>query len=75
MQTGHVKWFNKEKGYGFIQPENSTGQDIFIHSTAVERSGLNSLDEGQYIEFESVEDPRKGKPTASRVKLIKQMES
>ena len=61
MASGTVKWFNSQKGYGFIQP-TSGGRDVFVHISAVERAGLSSLNEGQQIEFES-EDNR-GKSSA-----------
>jgi CspA family cold shock protein len=48
-----VKWFNSQKGYGFIQPQGG-GKDVFVHISAVERAGLNSLNEGQVIEYEEV---------------------
>ncbi|MBV8187576.1 MAG: cold-shock protein [Alphaproteobacteria bacterium] len=51
MATGTVKWFNSTKGYGFIQPENG-GKDVFVHISAVERAGLNGLNEGQKVSFE-----------------------
>ena len=51
MNTGTVKWFNDQKGYGFIQPDNG-GKDVFVHVTAVERSGLRGLAEGQKISYE-----------------------
>jgi CspA family cold shock protein len=53
MPTGTVKWFNSQKGYGFIQPKDG-GQDVFVHISAVERAGLRSLNEGQAIEFENL---------------------
>ena len=55
MARGTVKWFNSQKGYGFIQPTDG-GRDVFVHITAVERAGLSSLNEGQQIEFEIEED-------------------
>ena len=61
MVTGTVKWFNSQKGYGFIAPSNG-GPDIFVHISAVERAGLSSLNEGQHVEFE-IEDNR-GKSSA-----------
>lgn len=67
MQTGTVKWFNNQKGYGFIQPENG-GADIFVHISAVEKSGLGTLNEGQKIAFEVQEDPKKGKSSAVNLK-------
>ena len=51
MATGTVKWFNTQKGYGFIQPE-SGGKDVFVHISAVERAGLNGLNEGQKVSYE-----------------------
>jgi cold shock protein len=61
MAVGTVKWFNSQKGYGFIQPAGG-GKDVFVHISAVERAGLSSLNEGQQIEFE-IEDNR-GKSSA-----------
>ena len=51
MATGIVKWFNAQKGFGFIQPDNG-GKDVFVHISAVERAGLNGLNEGQKISYE-----------------------
>ena len=51
MATGKVKWFNDQKGYGFIAPDNG-GKDVFVHISAVERSGMNGLNEGQKIDYE-----------------------
>jgi len=66
MQTGVVKWFNAQKGYGFIQP-SSGGSDVFVHISAVQRAGLSGLDEGQEISFEVVEDSRSGKSSADNL--------
>jgi len=66
MQTGVVKWFNAQKGYGFIQP-SSGAPDVFVHISAVERAGMSSLAEGQEISFEVVEDSRTGKSSADRL--------
>jgi CspA family cold shock protein len=66
MQTGIVKWFNAQKGFGFIQPE-SGGPDVFVHISAVERAGLNGLNEGQKLSFEVVADRRSGKSSADRL--------
>ena len=63
MATGTVKWFNETKGYGFIQPE-AGGADVFVHISAVERAGLRSLNEGQKVSFELVQDKRSGKMSA-----------
>ena len=56
MATGTVKWFNAEKGYGFIQREG--GSDLFVHYTAIEGSGYRSLEEGQALEFEVTQGPK-----------------
>ena len=61
MAKGNVKWFNSAKGYGFIEPAGG-GKDVFVHISAVERAGLSSLNEGQAIEFEVVEN--RGKSSA-----------
>jgi cold shock protein len=53
MPKGTVKWFNSQKGYGFIQPQGG-GKDVFVHISAVERAGLSGLNEGQAIEYEEV---------------------
>jgi CspA family cold shock protein len=66
MQTGTVKWFNSQKGFGFIQP-NSGGTDIFVHISAVERAGMSSLNEGQKISYEVAVDKRTGKSSADRL--------
>lgn len=68
MPTGTVKWFNTQKGFGFIQPDGG-GDDAFVHISAVERSGLYSLDEGKKVEFELVEG-RNGKMAAENLKII-----
>lgn len=59
MATGTVKWFNTTKGYGFIQPDDG-GKDVFVHITAVERSGLHGLNEGDKISYEIEEDRQVG---------------
>ncbi|HHQ0933162.1 TPA: cold-shock protein CspB [Listeria innocua] len=56
MQTGTVKWFNSEKGFGFIEVEG--GDDVFVHFSAIEGEGFKTLDEGQNVEFEIVEGQR-----------------
>jgi CspA family cold shock protein len=66
MQTGTVKWFNGQKGFGFIQPE-AGGADVFVHISAVERAGLGSLHEGQKVSFELERDSRTGKTSASQL--------
>jgi cold shock protein len=67
VATGTVKWFNETKGYGFIQPDNG-GKDVFVHISAVERSGLRSLAEGQKITYEVEADRRSGKESAVNLK-------
>lgn len=63
MQTGIVKWYNDQKGYGFIQPDTG-GKDVFVHATALERAGMRGLVEGQKIVFEVEVDRRTGKQAA-----------
>jgi CspA family cold shock protein len=64
MATGTVKWFNSQKGYGFIQPADGS-KDVFVHITAVERAGLSGLNEGQKVSYEvSME---RGKPAATNL--------
>lgn len=67
MATGTVKWFNAEKGYGFIQPDEG-GKDVFVHISAVEQAGLRNLQEGQKVNFEVVADRRSGKSAASNLR-------
>ena len=66
MQSGTVKWFNSQKGFGFIQPDDG-GTDVFVHVSAVERAGLGSLHEGQKLGFEIERDQRSGKLAASQL--------
>ncbi|MBC8717045.1 MULTISPECIES: cold-shock protein [Brucella/Ochrobactrum group] len=66
MATGTVKWFNTTKGFGFIQPDQG-GTDIFVHISAVQRAGLATLDEGQKISYEIVEDRRSGRSSADNL--------
>ncbi|NJM29274.1 MAG: cold-shock protein [Rhizobiales bacterium] len=66
MNTGTVKWFNEQKGYGFIQPDNGN-KDVFVHISAVERAGLRTLKEGQKVQFEIVTDKRTGKSSAGNL--------
>ncbi|MBN9318563.1 MAG: cold-shock protein [Caulobacterales bacterium 68-7] len=69
MATGTVKWFNETKGYGFIQPE-AGGADVFVHISAVERAGLRSLNEGQKVSYELVQDRRSGKMSAGELQAL-----
>jgi CspA family cold shock protein len=66
MTTGTVKWFNATKGFGFIQPD-AGGPDVFVHISAVERSNLGSLHEGQKLSYELERDQRSGKMSASQL--------
>ena len=66
MNTGTVKWFNEQKGYGFIQPDNGS-KDVFVHISAVERAGMRTLKEGQKVSFEIVTDKRTGKSSAGNL--------
>jgi cold shock protein len=67
MATGTVKWFNEQKGYGFIQPDQG-GKDVFVHISAVERSGLSGLAEGMKVSYEVQADRRTGKESATSLK-------
>jgi CspA family cold shock protein len=65
MATGTVKWFNAQKGYGFIQPDDGS-KDVFVHISAVQSAGLEDLKEGQKVRFD-VEPDRKGKMSAANI--------
>jgi len=67
MSTGTVKWFNIQKGFGFIQPDDGS-KDVFVHISAVERAGLSSLNEGQKLSFDLVSDRRTGKSSADNLR-------
>jgi cold shock protein len=67
MPSGTVKWFNGQKGFGFIQPD-AGGPDVFVHISAVERAGMNGLNEGQKLSYEIVQDKRTGKSSAGELK-------
>jgi CspA family cold shock protein len=69
MPTGTVKWFNGQKGFGFIAPDGG-GNDAFVHISAVERSGIGDLREGQKVSFEFVSDHKSGKMSADNLKLL-----
>jgi cold shock protein len=68
MSSGTVKWFNMQKGYGFIQPDDG-GRDVFVHITAVQRAGLETLRDGQKITYEMATDRRTGKQSADQLKV------
>ena len=67
MANGIVKWFNSQKGYGFIQPQDG-GKDVFVHVSAVERAGMRGLDEGQAIAYDLETDQRSGKVSAGNLR-------
>jgi len=67
MASGKVKWFNAQKGFGFIQPDDG-GKDVFVHISAVERAGIGSLNEGQAVSYDVQQD--RGKAAAANLKLI-----
>jgi CspA family cold shock protein len=66
MTIGTVKWFNPQKGFGFIQPDNGE-KDVFVHISAVERAGMSNLAEGQKLSFELQRDQRSGKVSATNL--------
>ena len=66
MDTGTVKFYNGQKGFGFIAPDNG-GEDVFVHATALERAGMHSLSEGQKVSFDTEEDPRSGKTAVASI--------
>jgi CspA family cold shock protein len=68
MANGTVKWFNNDKGFGFIQPEDGSG-DAFVHISAVERAGLRTLGEGQKVAYDLVQDKRTGKMSADNLQV------
>lgn len=67
MSSGKVKWFNAQKGFGFIQPDDG-GKDVFVHATALERAGIRMLSEGQKVAFDVAEDRRSGKLAVNNIK-------
>ena len=69
MATGTVKWFNSEKGYGFVEPDEG-GKDVFVHISAVQRSGMDGLAEGQKISYELATDRRTGKQAADNIQAM-----
>jgi cold shock protein len=68
VNTGTVKWFNAQKGFGFIQPE-SGGKDVFVHISAIERAGLRGLAEGQKVTYDVVADARSGRTSADQLQI------
>ncbi|OJX81856.1 cold-shock protein [Magnetospirillum sp. 64-120] len=69
MTTGTVKWFNAQKGFGFIAPDDGSA-DAFVHISAVERAGIGQLQEGQKIGYQLVADRRTGKMSADQLQLV-----
>jgi cold shock protein len=69
MTKGTVKWFNDQKGFGFIQPDDG-GKDVFVHISAVERAGMRLLNEGQKVAFDVVADRRTGKSSADNLQVV-----
>jgi CspA family cold shock protein len=69
MAIGTVKWYNAQKGFGFIQPDDGT-KDAFVHVSAIERAGMNDLREGQKISFELIKDQRTGKVSADKLQAV-----
>lgn len=69
MTDGIVKFFNTQKGFGFIAPTNG-GNDVFVHISALERAGIAQLNEGQKVSFETAVDKRSGKPAVSSIELL-----
>lgn len=69
MQTGTVKFYNDQKGFGFIQPEDG-GKDVFVHATALERAGIRGLREGQKVSFDTQEDRRSGKIAVDKIQAL-----
>lgn len=68
MNTGTVKFYNTQKGFGFIQPDDG-GKDVFVHATALERAGIASLSDGQTVAFDTAVDSRSGKTAVDKIEL------
>ena len=69
MTVGTVKFFNVQKGFGFISPEDGS-EDVFVHISAIERAGMTTLNEGQRLSFDIVKDPKKGKTNAQNLRAV-----
>jgi cold shock protein len=69
MNTGTVKFYNSQKGFGFIQPDDG-GKDVFVHATALERAGISTLNEGQKVSFDTQEDRRTGKIAVGNIQAV-----
>jgi CspA family cold shock protein len=69
MMQGTVKWFNGQKGFGFIQPDDG-GEDVFVHISAVERAGMSGLNEGQKVSFDVVANRKTGKSAAENLRAL-----
>lgn len=69
QQTGTVKWFNDQKGFGFIVPDNGSN-DVFVHISAVQKAGMQTLHEGQKVGFDLQHDPKKGKDSATNLQEV-----
>jgi CspA family cold shock protein len=69
MAQGTVKWFNSQKGFGFIQPVDGS-KDVFVHISAVERAGMHGLNEGQKVSFDVIADRRTGKSSAENLRAV-----
>jgi len=69
MTNGTVKFYNDQKGFGFIQPDDG-GKDVFVHATALERAGLRSLSEGQKVSFDTEQDRRTGKTAVAKIQMV-----
>jgi len=69
MTNGTVKFYNDQKGFGFIQPDDG-GKDVFVHATALERAGLRSLSEGQKVSFDTEQDRRTGKTAVAKIEMV-----
>jgi CspA family cold shock protein len=69
MTQGTVKWFNGQKGFGFIQPDDGS-KDVFVHISAVERAGMQGLNEGQKVSYDVVADRKSGKSSAENLRAV-----